>query len=70
MTNVVPLFRRVVVTKIATYELEPHQVGRSAVDVFGAETAERLGVSNATIYDMPDTRRVIARPGDEHQGSK
>jgi len=62
VTEPIPLFRRVVVTKRRTYELAPDQVGQPAVDVFGKEEAERLGVADATIYDMPDGRRVIARP--------
>jgi hypothetical protein len=61
--NVIPLFRRVVATKDGTvYELEPGQTGRPAAEVFGAANAERLGIAEATVYDMPDGRRVLARP--------
>ena len=60
--NVIPLFRRVVVTKRRSYELEPDQIGVPAIEVFGREEAERLGIADATLYDMPDGRRVIARP--------
>jgi len=61
--TVIPLFRRVVVTRDGTvYELEPDQTGRPAAAVFGAANAERLGLTDATVYDMPDGRRVIARP--------
>ena len=61
--NVIPLFRRVVVTKDGTvYELAPDQTGRPAVEVFGAANAERFGFTDATVYEMPDGRKVIARP--------
>ena len=60
MTDPVPLFHRVVVTKNQAYELAPDQAGRPAVEVFGAANAERFGLMNAVIYDMPDGRRVIA----------
>lgn len=61
--SVIPLFRRVVVMKDGTiYELELDQAGRLAADVFGAEMAERLGILDATVYHMPDGRKVIARP--------
>lgn len=63
--NVIPLFRRVVVLKDGTtYELAPDQIGSPAAVVFGAEMAERLGITRANVYDMPDGRRVIARPDD------
>ena len=66
--NVIPLFRRVVVTKDGTvYELAPDQAGRPAAAVFGAAQAERLGLIGATIYDMPDGRRIIARPDTTQQ---
>jgi hypothetical protein len=64
VTKIISLSRRIVVTKNATYELNSDQVGRPAPDVFGPEMAERLGIADATIYDMPDGRRVIARPDD------
>ena len=60
--NAIPLFRRVVVTKNRIYELEPGQTGTPAAEVYGAEIAERLGLMDATVYDMPDGRRVVARP--------
>jgi RNase P/RNase MRP subunit p29 len=61
--NVIPLFRRVVVTKDGTtYELEQDQTGRPAVEVFGKANAERFGITDATVYEMPDGRRIIARP--------
>jgi hypothetical protein len=61
--NVIPLFTRVVVTKDGTvYELGPDQVGRPAAEVFGADNVARFGYADATVYDMPDGRRVIARP--------
>jgi len=61
--NVIQLFRRVVVTKDGTvYELAPGQTGRPAAEVFGPANAERLGITEATVYDMPDGRRIIARP--------
>jgi hypothetical protein len=64
--NVIPLFTRVVTTKDGTvYELGPDQIGRPAAEVFGADNVARLarfGFADATVYDMPDGRRVIARP--------
>jgi hypothetical protein len=62
MTDPIPLFRRVVVTKQQTYELAADVQGRPAADVFGEAEATRLGLLDAVIYDMPDGRRVIARP--------
>ena len=60
--DVIPPFRRVVVTKHRIYELAPDQTGTPAAEVYGAEIAERLGLMNATVYTMPDGRRVVARP--------
>ena len=61
--NVIPLFRRAVFLKDGTpYELEHGQTGRAAADVFGADMAECLGITNAAVYDMPDGRRVVTRP--------
>lgn len=54
--------RRIVITKSETYELAPGQTGRPAAEVFGEENARRLGLSDAVVYDMPDGRRVVAKP--------
>ena len=61
--TVIPLFRPVVVTKDGTtYELEPDQTGTPAAELFGAASAERLGISRMTVHDIPDGRRIVARP--------
>jgi hypothetical protein len=59
MIDPIPLSRRIIVTKRRTYELAPDQTGRLAAEVFGAANAERRGLMNAVIYDMPDGRHVI-----------
>lgn len=56
---------RVVITKSHTYRLDPGQTGTPAAQVLGEENARRLGLMNATVYDMPDGRRVMARPDDD-----
>jgi hypothetical protein len=62
MIDPISLFRGLVVTKRRTYELEPGQTDTLAAEVFGLENATRIGLLDAVIYDVPDERRVIARP--------
>ncbi|NCC23481.1 MAG: hypothetical protein EOM26_13690 [Alphaproteobacteria bacterium] len=54
---------RTVHTKGKTYRLAPDQTGEPAEAVFGDEAVKRLGLEGATIYTMPDGRRVVAMPG-------
>ena len=53
---------RIIYTKRHTYRLPIEQEGRPVEELLGLENSIKCGVAGAKVYDLPDGRRIIAKP--------